>query len=143
MAAFSFVVCFLLLQLQGRSISISYKKSKSRFCHSVMIGVFGERYDVTVITDPPHGPFLIGNRINFTCHVYPMPPEPVTYSWHAISRYGPTTLRPRQKTTQYTPYYGDLHFSWFFCKVFSNETLIGVGRRLVEIHGKARKLIKH
>ena len=53
--------------------------------------MFGEQYDVTVITDPPSGPFLIGNRITFTCHVYPMPPEPVTYSWHAMrDAYGPT-----------------------------------------------------
>ena len=102
------------------------------------MGVFGEQYDVTVITDPPHGPFLIGNRINFTCHAYPMPPEPVTYSWHAVKRAsGPSPLS-RQSTTRYTPSYRDLHFSWFLCKVFSNESLIGVGRRLVEIHGKTQ-----
>ena len=102
-----------------------------------MSGVFGEQYTVTVITDPPSGPFLTGNRINFTCHVYPLPSEPVTYSWHAMTNAnGPNTLSG-QKTTQYTPsYWRDLHYSWFFCKVFSNETLISVGRRLVEIHGK-------
>jgi hypothetical protein len=47
-----------------------------------MIGVFGEQYTVTATTDPP---FLIGNQINFTCHVSPLPPEPVTYSWHAMT----------------------------------------------------------
>ena len=100
-------------------------------------GVFGEQYTVTVITDPPSGPFLAGNRIDFTCHISPLPPEPVTYSWHAMTNaYGPTTLSG-QNTTHYTPsIYRDLHFCWFFCKVFSNETLISVGRRLVEIHGK-------
>ena len=101
-----------------------------------MTGVFGEQYAVTVITDPPSGPFLIRNRITFTCHVYPMPPEPITYSWHAMrDARGPTTLSG-QNTTHYTPYESDPHFSWFFCKVFSNESLIGIGRRLVEIHGK-------
>ena len=100
-----------------------------------VMGVFGVRYDVTVITDPPHGPFLIDNRIDFTCHVHPMPPEPVTYSWHAvIDASGPSTLSGQNTT--FTPYEWHLHFSWFLCKVFSNETLIGVGRRLVEIHGK-------
>ena len=65
-----------------------------------------------------------------------MPPEPVTYSWHAMKdAYGPSTLTG-QHTTHYTPYYRDLHFSWVFCKVFSNESLVGVGRRLVEIHCK-------
>ena len=102
-----------------------------------MTGVFGEQYTITVIIDPPSGPFLAGNRIDFTCHVDPLPPEPVTYSWHAMTNgYGPITLSG-QNTTHYTPsVYRDLHFSWFFCKVFSNETLISIGRRLVEIHGK-------
>ena len=102
-----------------------------------VVGVFGgEQYTVTVTTDPPCGPFLAGNRINFTCHVSPLPSEPVTYSWHAMTEaYGPNTLSG-QNTTHYTPSYQDLHFSWFFCKVFSNESLIKVGRRLVEIHGK-------
>ena len=45
---------------------------------------------------------------------------------------------PGQKTTHYTPSYGDLHFSWFFCKVFFNERFMGVGRRQVEIHGKSK-----
>ena len=106
-----------------------------------MTAVLGEQYDVTVITDPPSGPFLIESQINFTCHVHPMPPEPVTYSWHAVKdANGPTTLSS-QKNTLYTPYYQDLHFSWFFCKVFSNESLIGVGRRLIEIHGKSMQAL--
>ena len=101
-----------------------------------LTGVTGEDYDVTVITDPPSGPFQIGNRISFTCHVYPMPSEPVTYRWHAVKdTYGSTTLSGHN-TTHYTPYESDLHFSWFFCKVFSNESIVGVGRRQVEIHGK-------
>ena len=112
-----------------------------KFCE--VTGVFGEQYDITVVTDPPSGPFLIGNRITFTCHVYPIPPEPVTYSWHAMKdASGPTTLSSGQNATHYTPsYYRDLHFSWFFCKVFSNESLIGVGRKLVEIHGKSQAQI--
>ena len=96
------------------------------------IGAFGEQYTVTVITDPPSGPFLAGDRIDFTCHVDPVPPEPVTYSWHAMTNAHDSTL-PGQKTTHYTPSYGDLHFSWFFCKVFFNERFMGVGRRQVEI----------
>ena len=76
---------------------------------------FGEQYTVTVITDPPSGPFLAGDQINFICHVDPLPPEPVTYSWHAMTNANGSTL-PGQKTTHYTPSYGDLHFSWFFCK---------------------------
>ena len=134
MDAFSFIVCFLLFQ--GRS---SYNDTISDSLHyfQSVTAVLGEQYDVTVITDPPSGPFLIENQINLTCHVHPMPPEPVTYSWHAVKdANGPTTLSS-QKTTLYTPYYLDLHFSWFFCKVFSNGSPIGVGRRLVEIHGKS------
>ena len=100
-------------------------------------GVFGEQYTVMVITDPPNGPFLVGNRINFTCHVDPLPPEPVTYSWHAMTNANGSTLYlPGQKTIHYIPSYQDLHFSWFFCKMLSNESVIGFGRRLVEIHGK-------
>ena len=100
---------------------------------------FGEQYTVIVTTDPPSGPFLAGDQINFTCHVYPLalPPEPVTYSWHAMTNANGSTL-PEQKTTHYTPSYGDLHFSWFFCKVLSNESFVGIGRRLVEIHGKSK-----
>ena len=100
--------------------------------------MLGEQYDITVITDPPSGPFLTGNRISFTCHVYPMPSEPVTYSWHAMKDAGGPTTLTGQHTTHYTPHYRNLHFSWFFCKVFSNESLVGVGRRLVEIHGKTQ-----
>ena len=97
--------------------------------------VISEVDDVTVITDPPNGPFLINNMIDFTCHVDPAPPEPVTYSWHAVKdANGPTTLSG-QNTTRYTPSSRDLHFSWFFCKVFSSGTLLGVGRRMIEIHG--------
>ena len=86
-------------------------------------------------TDPPSGPFLVGDQIDFTYNVDPVPPEPITYSWHAMTDVNGSTLLG-QKTTHYTPSYGDLHFSWFFCKVFSSENLIGVGRRLLQINGK-------
>ena len=102
--------------------------------HAAVLGV--KEYDVTVVTDPPCGPFLVGSEIEFTCHVDPAPPETVTYSWHAVKdAYGPTTFSGHNTTRRYTPNYRDLHFSWFFCKVFSNGTLIDVGRRRVEIHG--------
>ena len=139
MAAFSLAVYFLLLHgtlllLSRLSIKISIIHCTNSFY--AVTGFFGELYIVTVITDPPSGLFMTGNWIDFTCHVYPLPPEPITYSWHAmINGYSPTTLSG-QNTTQYTPSYRDLHFSWFFCKVFSNESLISVGRRLLEIHGK-------
>ena len=61
------------------------------------------------------GPFLAGDQINFTCHVDPLPPEPVTYSWHAMTNANGSTL-PGQKTTHYTPYH---HFGTFISVGFS------------------------
>ena len=116
---------------------------KFAFCAALVIdSAFGEQYTVTVITDPPSGPFLAGDQINFTCHVDPLPPEPVTYSWHAMTNANGSTL-PGQKTTHYTPSFCDLHFSWFFCKVFSNVSFIGVGRRLVKsmVSQKLKRLL--
>ena len=96
----------------------------------------GEEYDVTMVTDPPKGLFLVGNEIEFTCYVDPAPSEPVTYSWHAVKDTdGPTILSGHTNTIRYTPNYRDLHFSWFFCKMFANGKLIDVGRRRVEFHG--------
>ena len=102
------------------------------------IAVLGEEYTVIIATDPPSGPFLVNNEIEFTCLVDPTPPGTVTYSWHAVKEAnGATTLSSvsAANTTRYTPTYSDLHISWFFCKVFSNGRQVAVGRKRTEIHG--------
>ena len=98
--------------------------------------MLGEGCSVIITTTLSNGPFLVDNEIEFTCYVDPTPSEPVTYSWHAVKdAYGATTLSSTTNTTRYTPSYSDLHESWLFCKVFSNGSLVGVGRKLVKIHG--------
>ena len=102
--------------------------------------VLGEEYTVIIATDPPSGPFLVDNEIEFTCLVDPSPLGTVTYSWHAVKEAtGATTLRSvsTANTISYTPaYWRDLHISWFFCKVFSNGREVAVGRKRLEIYGK-------
>ena len=102
----------------------------------------GEGYSVTIASNPANGPFLVNEEIEFTCHVDPIPTEPIMYGWHAVKEaYGATTLTSSTlNTTRYTPRYCDLHESWFFCKAFLNGTQIGVGRKLVRINGNEKCL---
>ena len=82
--------------------------------------VLCEEYNVVITTEPASGPFLVNQEIEFTCYVDPAPPEPVTFSWHAVKEAnGATTLRSQSSvnTTSYTPRYSDLHISWFFDSV--------------------------
>jgi len=45
-------------------------------------------YTVTVVTDPPRGPHLIGSTVNLTCLVHPkLPEEEVAYQWKDYIQY--------------------------------------------------------
>ena len=121
-----------------------------RFCwffcvlSSAVVVLCSEEYNVVITTEPASRAFLVNQEIEFTCYVDPAPPEPVTFSWNAVKDANrATTLRSRSSvnTTSYTPQYRDLHISWFFCKVFSSGTQVGVGRKRMEFHGKPCNII--
>ena len=93
-------------------------------------------YEVTVVTTPSSGPFLTNVVVEFLCLIDPTPPEPVTYNWEFQRN---TQLLSSSLFTgqRFSSIQWDVSFRfiWYFCKVYSNDTLVAVGNKLVEYHG--------
>ena len=99
-------------------------------------------YSVTVITDPRQGPFRIGTSVTLSCQVNPQPPGPVTYSWRtSVQNSGVSTANITSPNTTFTVYYYHQHLGWYFCYVYSNDSLVGVGNTLVETQGQCYFLV--
>ena len=100
--------------------------------------VTGSDYEVTVLTNPSSGPFLTNTVVGFFCFVDPQPPDPVTYNWEfqRNAEFSISDLFPGQNLS-HIQLYLSFRFIWFFCKVYSNDTLVAVGSKLAEYHGKS------
>ena len=91
-----------------------------------------------MVTAPREGPFRLYTSVTLSCQVNPQPPGRVTYSWKSSSLYSglPSGNSTSPNTTLYI-YYNRLHFGWYFCYVYSDGTLVGVGSTLVETEGQS------
>ena len=99
-------------------------------------------YNVTVVTAPSKGPFRLHTSVTLSCRVNLQPPGTVTYSWKSSDPY--SSLPSGNSTSPNTTFsisYERLCSGWYFCHVYSDGTLVGVGRTLVETEGQfyARK----
>ena len=98
-------------------------------------------YNVTVVTAPREGPFRLYTSVTLSCQVNPQPPGRVTYSWKSSDQNSGYSGLPfgnstSPNTTLYI-YYNHPRFGWYFCYVYSDGTLVGVGRTLVETEGQS------
>ena len=70
----------------------------------------------------------------------PQPPGTVVYSWKSSNLYRDYSGLPSGNSTSpnttLSIYYNHLRFGWYFCYVYSDGTLIGVGHTLVETEGQ-------
>ena len=112
-----------------------------QFYSIIILGVVCTEYSVTITTNPSQEPFKIGQNVQFSCFIEPAPPEPVTYRWKAVGEYNPLDFGTRTSNQQnisatYNYNLGTLHYCWYFCQVFMNQTLIGSSSKLIEVHGK-------
>ena len=88
-----------------------------------------------IVTYPRQGPFRLGQTVEFTCEVDPVPSEALTYQWRPVdTTYGSSTYSGRSFNKTY--YDNTLRFCWYFCSVTHNQTLIGKADKLVEVHGE-------
>ena len=90
-------------------------------------------YNITLVTAPSKGPFRFHTLVTLSCQLNPQPPGRVTYSWKSSD---PNSGLPSGNRTSPTVTvrinYEHLCFGWYFCYVYSDGTLVGVGRTLVE-----------
>ena len=88
-----------------------------------------------IVTYPRQGPFRLGQTVEFTCEVDPIPSEALTYQWRPVDRtYGSSAYSGRSFNKTYDD--NALRFCWYFCSVTHNQTLIGKADKLVEVHGE-------
>ena len=93
-----------------------------------------EDYHVTVATDPEEGPFQLESYVTLSCLVDPLPPDPITYTWHASDAYIYSESTESPNATIYIRE-RNYRFSRIFCYVHSNSTRVGVGSIIVEAEG--------
>ena len=87
-----------------------------------------------IATNPRQGPFRLGQTVEFTCEVDPVP-EVLVYQWRAVDgKYGSSTYSGRSFNKTF--YDDTLRFCWYFCSVTHNQTLLGKADKLVEVHGE-------
>ena len=104
---------------------------------SIYIAAGSVDYEVTVVTTPSSGPFLTNMVVEFLCLIDPTPPEPVTYSWEfqRNAQFSSSDLFAGQRLS-HIQLFLSFRFIWYFCKIYSNDTLVAVGNKLVEYYGK-------
>ena len=94
-------------------------------------------YTVSIITDPRQGPFRIDQTVQFSCQVDPTPLGNVSYQWRNLdSNYVGYSGNHQNFSRDYD--IRDLLFlySYYFCEVSVNETLVGSATRIVEVQGE-------
>lgn len=94
-----------------------------------------EGYEVTIMITPPMGPYQIGNTINLSCLIDPIPPDPVTYRWRVFQVFS-SWDRTGQNVSYTLSHYKDLRHPWLYCEVLSNMLPVTRGKKVIEVNGK-------
>ena len=96
-----------------------------------------------IVTKPPHGPFRLGQTVQFTCEVDSLPTENLTFQWTSVEyTYGGSSYSGQSFNRTFTVRY-TLHYAWFFCSMWRNTTQLASSDKVVEIHGKLNIKLKH
>ena len=97
----------------------------------------GECYQVTITSSPSSPiPFNYGN-MNLTCHVLPLPPAPVYYTWTSIYQYWstPNYVNSTPTATINVNDYRAPRFPVFYCHVHSGNMLVAEGKVTLQLQG--------
>ena len=96
-----------------------------------------DSYSVWIITEPSQGPFRLGQTVQLSCMIDPIPPDPITYRWRAVEYGGVTGSRLGQNINRtYNTRWEWLPLCYYYCKVLVNGTVMDSASTLVELQGK-------
>jgi len=99
----------------------------------------GTVYAVTVVTDPPSGPHLIGSTVNLTCIMQPQPIwEEMTYRWRGYIP--PVVANSSQPFATLTIGTGHPRTARCFCHVYYRNQLLAAGSAVITVQGKLQRL---
>ena len=94
---------------------------------------------VTVVTDPPNGPYLMGSTVNLTCLIHPQPPgKRLTYQWR---EYFPYTYQLSVANSN-LPYAtltimrNHPHTARYYCQVYYKNQLLASGGTFITVQGR-------
>ena len=90
-----------------------------------------------IITVPSQGPFRLGQTVQFSCLIDPIPPDPITYQWRMVEDYYGGTSSQQNFSRTYSIYSnGYMPQCYYSCEVLVNQTVLGSTSTLVELQGK-------
>ena len=94
-------------------------------------------YTVTVVTDPPSGPHLIGSTVNLTRLIHPQPPEgDIAYQWRDYLQYlSPVVANSSLPTATLTIGTGHPHTARHHCQVYYRNMLLTTGSTVINVRG--------
>ena len=94
-------------------------------------------YTVTVVTDPPSGPHLIGSTVNLTRLIHPQPPEGgITYRWRDyIVNTSVVVANSSLPTATLTIGTGHPHTAQYHCQVYNRNVLLTTGSTVITVQG--------
>ena len=91
---------------------------------------------VTVVTDPPSGPHLIGSTVNLTCLIHPQPPEEgMTYRWRGYSQ-SPSVANSSLPYATLTIGRGHPHTARYYCQVYYKNQVFATGSTVITVQGR-------
>ena len=93
---------------------------------------------VTVVTDPPSGPYPIGSTVNLTCLIHPQPPgEGVTYQWRDyVPNTSPVVANSSLPYATLTIGRGHPHIARYYCWVYYRNQVLVTGNTVITVQGK-------
>ena len=94
--------------------------------------------EVTVVSDPPNGPYSIGSTVNLTCLIHPQPPgEGVTYQWRDYITYiSPVVANSSLPYATLTIGRGHPHTAKYYCQVYYRSQLLASGSTVITVQGR-------
>ena len=97
---------------------------------------------VTVVTDPPSGPYSIGFIVNFTCLIHPqLPEEGVTYRWRDYVLYtSPVVANSSLPYATLTIGRGHPHTAKYYCQVYYRNQLLASGNTVITVQCRLYQL---
>ena len=100
-------------------------------------------YSVTVVTDPPSGPHLIGSTVNLTCLIHPQPPgEGMTYWWRGYSQ-SPSVANYSLPYATLTIGRGHPHTARYYCRVYYKNQVFATGSTVITVQGRLHQSMRY
>ena len=91
-------------------------------------------HEVTIRTDPPEGPYLLGSAVILQCSVSPPLPEGVTYRWtDSIPSTYLSSTQPNLTLTIPVHHPSQGHY---YCTVYNGSSELGVGSTTISVRSE-------